>query len=58
MLGNSQVRFGGGRMEKYQEWKLASRLPYNVIAPQVPMMIDREAIKVSRLEATPKSVIQ
>jgi hypothetical protein len=45
-------------MEKYQEWKLASRLPYNVIAPQVPMMIDREAIKVSRLEATPKSVIQ
>jgi hypothetical protein len=30
----------------------------NVIAPQVPMMIDREAIKVSRLEATPKSVIQ
>jgi NIPSNAP len=30
----------------------------NVIAPQVPMMIDREAIKVARLEATPKSVIQ
>jgi NIPSNAP len=30
----------------------------NVIAPQVPMMIDREAIKVSRIEATPKSVIQ
>jgi NIPSNAP len=30
----------------------------NVIAPQVPMMIDREAIKVTRLEATPKSVIQ
>jgi hypothetical protein len=30
----------------------------NVIAPQVPMMIDREAIKVTRIEATPKSVIQ
>jgi hypothetical protein len=29
-----------------------------VIAPQVPMMIDREAIKVSRIEATPKSVIR
>jgi hypothetical protein len=30
----------------------------NVIAPQVPMMIDRDAIKVTRIEATPKSVIQ
>jgi transposase len=30
----------------------------NVIAPQVPMMIDRDAIKVSRIEATPKSVIR
>ncbi|HEX2275837.1 MAG: NIPSNAP family protein [Candidatus Tectomicrobia bacterium] len=30
----------------------------NVIAPQVPMMIDREAIKVTRLEATPKSMIR
>ena len=30
----------------------------NVIAPQVHMMIDREAIKVTRIEATPKSVIQ
>jgi NIPSNAP protein len=30
----------------------------NVIAPQVPMLIDREAIKVTRIEATPKSVIQ
>jgi hypothetical protein len=30
----------------------------NVIAPQVPLMIDREAIKVTRIEATPKSVIQ
>jgi NIPSNAP len=30
----------------------------NVIAPQVPMMIDRDAIKVSRIEATPKSVMQ
>ena len=30
----------------------------NVIAPQVPMMIDREAIKVTRLAATPQSVIQ
>ena len=29
-----------------------------VIAPQVPMMIDREAIKVTRMEATPKSVMQ
>jgi NIPSNAP len=30
----------------------------NVIAPQVPMMIDRDAIKVTRIEATPKSVLQ
>ena len=30
----------------------------NEIAPKVPAMIDREAIKVSRIEATPKSVIQ
>jgi len=30
----------------------------NIISPQVPMMIDREAIKVTRLAATPKSVIQ
>ena len=30
----------------------------NVIAPRVPEMIDREQIKVIRLEATPKSVIQ
>ena len=30
----------------------------NVIAPQVPMMLDREAIKVTRIEATPKSVLQ
>jgi hypothetical protein len=37
--------------ERDHHWK-------NVIAPQVPMMIDREAIKVSRIEATPKSVIQ
>lgn len=29
-----------------------------VIAPQIPMLIDREAIKVPRLAATPKSVIQ
>jgi hypothetical protein len=29
-----------------------------IIAPQVPMLIDREAIKVTRIEATPKSVIQ
>ncbi len=30
----------------------------NAIAPRVPEMIDREQIKVTRLEATPKSVIQ
>jgi NIPSNAP len=30
----------------------------NVIAPQVPIMIDREAIKVTRIEATSKSVMQ
>jgi len=30
----------------------------NVIAPQVPTMLDREARKVTRLVATPKSVIQ
>jgi hypothetical protein len=30
----------------------------NDIAPQVPTMLDREAIKVTRLEATPKSAMQ
>jgi hypothetical protein len=30
----------------------------NEISPKVSEMIDREAIKVTRLEATPKSVIQ
>lgn len=29
-----------------------------VIAPKVPDLIDRDAIKVTRIEATPKSVIQ
>jgi hypothetical protein len=30
----------------------------NEIGPKVPAMIDREAIKVTRLNATPKSAIQ
>jgi NIPSNAP len=30
----------------------------NDIAPKVPDMLDREAIKVTRLEATPKSAMQ
>ena len=30
----------------------------NYIAPQVPDMLVREQIKVTRIEATPKSVIQ
>jgi hypothetical protein len=30
----------------------------NYIAPQVPDMLFREQIKVTRMEATPKSVIQ
>ena len=30
----------------------------NEIAPRVPIMIDREQIKVTRLVATPRSVIQ
>lgn len=30
----------------------------NDIAPRVPDMLDREAIRVTRLEATPKSVLQ
>jgi hypothetical protein len=30
----------------------------NDIAPKIPDMLDREAIKVTRLEATPKSGIQ
>ncbi len=30
----------------------------NVIAPKVPEMLYREKIKVTRLEATPRSVIQ
>ncbi len=30
----------------------------NDIAPRIPAMMDRERIKVSRIQATPKSVIQ
>lgn len=30
----------------------------NTIAPKIPTMLDRSAIKVTRIEATPKSVIQ
>jgi len=30
----------------------------NEIAPRIPEMMDREKIKVTRIEATPKSVIQ
>jgi hypothetical protein len=30
----------------------------NEVAPNIPVMLDREAIKVTRLEASPKSVIQ
>jgi hypothetical protein len=30
----------------------------NVIAPKIPDMLDRSAIKVTRIEATPRSVIQ
>ena len=30
----------------------------NEVAPKVPTMLDREAIKVTRLEATPRSGIQ
>ncbi len=33
------------------EWK-------NVIAPQIPAMMDRERIVVRRLEATPRSVLR
>ena len=29
----------------------------NDVAPNIPAMLDREAIKVTRIEATPKSVI-
>jgi hypothetical protein len=30
----------------------------NDIAPKIPTMLDRSAIKVTRIEATPRSVIQ
>jgi hypothetical protein len=30
----------------------------NTIAPKIPDMLDRSAIKVTRIEATPKSVVQ
>jgi hypothetical protein len=30
----------------------------NDISPKIPDMLDREAIKVTRLEATPKSAMQ
>jgi hypothetical protein len=30
----------------------------NEVAPNIPVMLDREAIKVTRIEATPKSVVQ
>jgi hypothetical protein len=51
------------RFESEQERKRLYEAVYesdywkNDIAPQVPDMLDREAIRVTRLEATPKSVI-
>jgi hypothetical protein len=30
----------------------------NEVAPKIPAMLDREQIKVTRIEATPRSVIQ
>jgi hypothetical protein len=52
------------RFESEQERKRLYDLVYqsdywkNEISPRVPSMIDREQIKVTRLVATPHSVIQ
>ena len=52
------------RFESEQERKRLYEAVYesdywkNDIGPRVPDLIDREAIKVTRIEATPKSVIQ
>ncbi len=52
------------RFENEQERKRLYDLVYqsdswkNEISPKVPTMIDREQIKVTRLVATPHSVIQ
>jgi hypothetical protein len=45
------------RLEQYQAVYQSDRWK-NEIGPQVGELIDREQIKVTRLEATPKSVIQ
>ena len=45
------------RERLYQEVHQSDRWK-NEIGPQVGTMIDREQIKVTRIEATPKSVIQ
>ncbi len=37
-----QVRFGGGRLEKYQQWKLASPLPYTIDTEEIEVDLDRE----------------
>jgi hypothetical protein len=36
------VRFGGGRLEKCQQWQLASPLPYTIETEIVQLDLDRE----------------
>jgi hypothetical protein len=52
------------RFESEEEWKRLYVAVYesdywkNEIAPKIPEMLDGDARKVTRIEATPKSVIQ
>ena len=62
--GDENVYFWIRRFESEDERKRLYEAVYesdhwkNEIAPRVPTMIDREQIKVTRLVATPRSVIQ
>jgi hypothetical protein len=55
-----QYHIWPGQQERKRLYDLVYQSDYwkNEISPRVPSMIDREQIKVTRLVATPHSVIQ
>lgn len=54
------IRRFASEQERKQLYEAVYESDYwkNDIAPQIPEMLDREAIRVTRIEATPKSVMQ
>jgi hypothetical protein len=54
------IRRFGNEEERKRLYEAVYESDYwkNEIAPKVPQMLDRDKIKVTRIEATPKSVMQ